>query len=199
MIALVRETAQRLARMSDPEPMRAAAAVRPRRASSSLRARSATAARSASNIAIPATNWIELALPWREELVGVPESGILASGAIVSLIDTCGGASVWMTLGHFQPIVTIDLRLDYLRPAVKGETVIARCECYKLTRQVAFVRGIAHGGDPERPIAQATGDLHAQPLELGYARSVSFFGLAQHVIGRLDLLEALARLPCRPA
>jgi uncharacterized protein (TIGR00369 family) len=110
-----------------------------------------------------AENWIELALPWREQLVGIPEEGILASGAIVSLLDTCGGASVWMALGHFQPIVTIDLRLDYLRPALKGETVIARCRCYKLTKQVAFVRGLAHGGDAERPIAQAAGTFMLNP------------------------------------
>jgi len=107
--------------------------------------------------------WIELALPWREELVGVPDRGFLASGAIVSLLDTCGGASVWMALGRFQPIVTIDLRLDYLRPAQKGETVIARCECIKVTRQVAFVRGLAHGGDESRPIAQATGTFMLRP------------------------------------
>ena len=100
-------------------------------------------------------NWMELALPWREELVGVPESGILASGAIVSLIDTASGGSVWMTLGRFRPIVTVDLRLDYMRPAVKGETVQARCECVKLTRRIAFIKGIAHGGDPKRPIAHS--------------------------------------------
>ena len=110
-----------------------------------------------------AEQWIELALPWREELVGVPESGILASGAIVSLIDTAGGASIWMALGKFQPIVTIDLRLDYLRPAIKGETVIARCECYKLTRSIGFVRGVAHGGDEARPIAHATGTFMLNP------------------------------------
>jgi len=110
-----------------------------------------------------ADNWIELSLPWREELVGIPDQGILASGAIVSLLDTCGGASVWMALGHFQPLVTIDLRLDYLRPSLKGETVIARCECYKLTRQVAFIRGTAHGGDPGRPIAQAIGTFMLNP------------------------------------
>jgi len=97
------------------------------------------------------------------ELVGVPESGILASGAIVSLVDTAGGASIWMALGRFQPIVTIDLRLDYLRPATRGETVIARCECYKLTRAIGFVRGIAHGGDEARPIAQATGTFMLNP------------------------------------
>ena len=107
--------------------------------------------------------WIELALPWREELVGIEEQGILASGAIVSLIDTCGGASVWIALGRFQPIVTIDLRLDYLRPALKGETVVARCQCYKLTRQVAFVRGTAHAGDESRPIAHATGTFMLNP------------------------------------
>ncbi len=100
-------------------------------------------------------NWMELGLPWREELVGMPETGVLASGAIVSLIDTASGGSVWMALGFFVPIVTLDLRLDYMRPAVKGETVIARCECVKLTRQIAFIRGIAHGGDPERPIAHS--------------------------------------------
>lgn len=99
------------------------------------------------------SNWAELALPWREELVGVPETGVLASGAIVSLIDTASGTSVWVTLDRFTPIVTVDLRLDYLRPAAKGETIIARCECVKLTRRIGFVRGVAHGGDEARPIA----------------------------------------------
>ena len=98
-------------------------------------------------------NWAELSLPWREQLVGVPETGVLASGAIVSLIDTASGTSVWVTLDRLVPILTVDLRLDYLRPAAKGETIIARCECVKLTRRIGFVRGIAHGGDEKRPIA----------------------------------------------
>lgn len=102
-------------------------------------------------------NWTELSLPWREELVGVPESEILASGAIVSLIDTASGTAVWVTLGTFLPLVTLDLRLDYLRPALKGETVFARCECVKLTKQVAFTRGVAHSGEPDRPIAYSSG------------------------------------------
>ena len=88
---------------------------------------------------------------------------MLASGAIVSLVDTCGGASVWQAMGHFQPIVTIDLRLDYLRPALKGETVIARCTCDKMTRQIAFVSGIAHTGDENRPVARAVGTFMLNP------------------------------------
>jgi len=107
--------------------------------------------------------FIELELPWREELVGVSDTGYLASGAIISLMDTCAGSAVWIALGRFQPLVTIDLRLDYYRPAVKGETVIARCSCDKLTRQIAFVSGIAHTGDPARPVARATGSFMINP------------------------------------
>ena len=100
-------------------------------------------------------DWVELALPWRPELVSIPETGTMATGAIVSLIDTCSGTAVWKRMGGFKPIVTLDLRIDYLRPAAQRETVIARCECYKLTRKVAFVRGIAHGGDESRPVAHS--------------------------------------------
>ena len=98
-------------------------------------------------------DWAELALHWREELVGVPETGVLASGAIVSLIDTASGTSVWVKLDKFAPILTVDLRLDYLRPAAKGETIVARCECVKVTRRIAFVRGVASGAEDQRPIA----------------------------------------------
>lgn len=108
-------------------------------------------------------NWVELALPWREELVGVPDSGILASGAIVSLIDTAGGGAIWRALGRFEPLVTIDLRIEYLRPAIKGETVVAHCECYKTTRSIAFVKALAHGGDQNRPIAHASGTFMINP------------------------------------
>jgi uncharacterized protein (TIGR00369 family) len=100
-------------------------------------------------------DWAELILPWREELVGVPDGGILASGAIVSLIDTCSAMAVWAALGKFEPMVTIDLRIDYVRPAFAQESVRARCECTKLTKRIAFTRGTAFVGD--KPIAYSSG------------------------------------------
>ena len=102
-------------------------------------------------------DWVELRLPWREDLVGIPDRGLLASGAIVSLIDTASGGAVWVKLGKFLSIATLDLRIDYLRPSLRGEAVHARCECVKLTRKVAFVHGIAHSGDPDRPVAHSAG------------------------------------------
>ncbi len=106
-------------------------------------------------------DWFELALPWREELVGVPETGVLASGPIISLMDNATSMSVWTLLRKFVPHATLDLRVDYMRAAVPGKTVIGRGECYKLTRTIAFIRGIAYDGDPEDPVAHVTGTFMA--------------------------------------
>lgn len=102
-------------------------------------------------------DWMELALPWREDLVGVEETGVLASGPIISLLDNAASMSVWAKLGAFSPQVTLDLRIDYMRAAAPRKPVIARAECYQVRRSMAFVRGIAHNGDPGDPVAHTVG------------------------------------------
>ena len=102
-------------------------------------------------------DWVELALPYSAELVGMPETRVLASGPIVSLMDLATSLAVWRKLGAFRPQATLDLRVDYLRPATPGRTVIGRGSCYRITRSIAFVRGIAHDGDPDDPVANVTG------------------------------------------
>jgi uncharacterized protein (TIGR00369 family) len=56
-----------------------------------------------------------------------------------------------------QRIVTLDLRIDYLRPAQPDRDLFARAEVYKVTRQVAFVRAEAYEDDPHDLVASATG------------------------------------------
>lgn len=102
-------------------------------------------------------NWAELELPYASQLVAYPETGVIASGAIFSLMDSASGMSVFVTMGRWEPHATLDLRCDYLRPATPGATVIGRAETYKMTRKVAFVRGVAHDGDPDRPVAHVSG------------------------------------------
>jgi uncharacterized protein (TIGR00369 family) len=102
-------------------------------------------------------NWAELTLPYDERLIGMPKSGIIASGPIISLMDMASGLAIWIRLGAFRHQATLDLRVDYLRPAKPGETIIGRAECYGTTRSVAFVRGIAHDGDAGDPVASVTG------------------------------------------
>lgn len=104
-----------------------------------------------------ADRWVELALPYAADQVGDPATGILASGPIVTLMDMATSMAVWTRRGVFAPHATLDLRVDYLRPATPGETVIARGECYRLARSVAFVRGIAYHTDPDDPIAHVAG------------------------------------------
>jgi uncharacterized protein (TIGR00369 family) len=98
---------------------------------------------------------VTMVLPYREDLVGDPRSGVLHGGAITTLIDSVSGVSVYVGLGAFAAIATLDLRIDYLRPATPHIDLLARAECYKVTRQIAFVRAIAHHGDVNDPVAHS--------------------------------------------
>lgn len=96
-------------------------------------------------------------LPWDPKLVGDPRTGVLHGGAITSMMDACCGAAVFMALMEPTPIATLDLRIDYLRPATPKEPVDAHAHCYRVTRNVAFVRGVAYQGSEDDPIASAAG------------------------------------------
>jgi len=106
-------------------------------------------------------DWVELALPYNPDQIGDPESGVIASGPILSMMDMATSLSVWLKLGTFCSHATLDLRVDYLRPATPGKTVIGRGECYRITRSIAFVRGQAHDGDPDDPLAHVAGTFMA--------------------------------------
>ena len=98
-------------------------------------------------------DWCELFVEWRAELTVDVEQEVLASGPVITLMDLAGGAACWTRMGEFVPLATIDLRVDYLRPSPKGARVYGFAECYHLTRRVAFVRGVAHNGDRDDPLA----------------------------------------------
>ncbi|MBO9499222.1 MAG: PaaI family thioesterase [Novosphingobium sp.] len=102
-------------------------------------------------------DWCELALPYDERLIGNAETGVLASGPILTLMDSATCVGMYLKLGMLRPCATLDLRIDYLRPARIGSTVIGHGECYRISRVIAFVRGYAHDGDPEDPVAHVAG------------------------------------------
>jgi uncharacterized protein (TIGR00369 family) len=98
-------------------------------------------------------DWVELGLDYHERLIGVVKSGVIASGPIISLMDMATSMAIWVKLDRFRHQATLDMRVDYLRPATPGKKIIGRGECYAVTRSVGFVRGLAHDGDAADPIA----------------------------------------------
>jgi uncharacterized protein (TIGR00369 family) len=98
---------------------------------------------------------VRIRVPWREDLVGDPETGVLSGGLVTTLLDHVGGLAVWIALGRFEAIATLDLRVDYMRAATARRDLVAEARCYHLTRSVAFVRAWAFEDSPDDPVAAA--------------------------------------------
>lgn len=96
-------------------------------------------------------------VPYRDDLVGDPETGVLAGGVITALLDHACGFAVRARTLEDTAMATLDLRIDYMRPARPRRAVLAHAHCYKLTHLIAFVRGVAYEDDPDDPIATAQG------------------------------------------
>jgi uncharacterized protein (TIGR00369 family) len=80
-----------------------------------------------------------LSLPFRPELVGDPLRPALHGGVISTLADVAGGMAMWADIEDpMARVATIDLRVDYLRPA-RLETLDARAHVVRQGNRVGVV------------------------------------------------------------
>ena len=94
--------------------------------------------------------------PYKPEFVGDPDTGVIAGGVITTFLDQLCGMAAVLAMSEPSTVATIDLRIDYMRPAAPRRDVLAQAHCYKIGRNVAFVRAVAYEDIPDNPIAHAT-------------------------------------------
>ena len=131
-------------------------------------------------VRIAKPDWCVISVPYQERLIGNPATGVLHGGVITALIDSCFGLAVFVRLNQLRAMVTLDLRIDHLKPASPGREVLGGAVCYKHTSELAFLRGCAYHDTPDDPIAT----------------SVSVFMFTG---GRSVSLDVLARAQVNPA
>ena len=102
--------------------------------------------------------WARLEVPFRPELIGDPMRPALHGGVLSALADAAGGAAVWSDLEDEQARVsTIDLRIDYLRPA-RLVAVVAEATVVRLGNRVGVADvKLFNADEPERVVATGKG------------------------------------------
>jgi uncharacterized protein (TIGR00369 family) len=74
-------------------------------------------------------------------------------GCLAVLADTACGLAVGAAMNPIEPYATLDLRMDYLRPARAGLELRCDAHCHRLSRSVAFVRGEVFQPGSEEAVA----------------------------------------------
>ena len=100
---------------------------------------------------------VGMSMPYDKKLIGDPKTEVIHGGAVFSLLYTCCGAAAMSHPDQKGPTATIDLRVDYMRPATPKQKIKAVATCYNLTKNVAFVRAVALDENEEKPVAMAAG------------------------------------------
>jgi uncharacterized protein (TIGR00369 family) len=94
-------------------------------------------------------------LPYRI-FVGDIKTGVLHGGVVTAMLDESCGMAVQLALDETRAIATLDLRIDYQKPATPGLDIKAHSICYRVTRSIAFVRSTAFQEAEDDPVATAT-------------------------------------------
>ncbi len=104
--------------------------------------------------AVPGEAWSSL--PYRPVFVGDTGTGVLHGGVVTTMLDESCGMAVQLALDGTRAIATLDLRIDYQKPATPGLDIKAHSFCYRVTRSIAFVRATAYQESEDDPVATAT-------------------------------------------
>lgn len=113
---------------------------------------------------------VRFALDYDPRFAGHPETGVMHGGVITAFMDSCSGAAVMSKIRGKSRAATLDLRIDYMKPAPPGETLICEARCYRTTRHIAFVRAETFIGTKEQLIATSSATFALMPFNASKMR-----------------------------
>ncbi|MBT6094952.1 MAG: PaaI family thioesterase [Rhodospirillaceae bacterium] len=103
-----------------------------------------------------------------KRFIGNPDTGALHGGLVTTLMDSTGALAVLAQVPAGTAVATLDLRLDYLRPAIPGQDLIGDSHCFKVTPNLAFSRGTAfEEGNDDDPVANFVATYMLKPVGIG--------------------------------
>ena len=87
------------------------------------------------------TERVRVRMPFNPDFCVDAEQSLLHGGILTALLDSVFGLANFVAIEGVSTMATLDLRVDYLRPAHSRADVIVRAHCFRQTRHIAFDSG----------------------------------------------------------
>lgn len=84
---------------------------------------------------------VQIRMPFNPDFCLDEEGTMLHGGVLTALLDSAFGLANFVAIDGIESMATLDLRVDYLRPAKSRADVLVFADCYRQTRHIAFGSG----------------------------------------------------------
>lgn len=84
---------------------------------------------------------VTIRMPFNPDFCADAEATLLHGGVLTALLDSAFGLANFLAIDDVETMATLDLRVEYLRPAQSRADVLVFANCYRHTRFVAFGSG----------------------------------------------------------
>lgn len=96
---------------------------------------------------------IQLHQPYGEHLLGDVDRQLIHTSVQLTMVDSGFGAAALSGMVELESIATIDLHMDYYRPAVAGQDLYLEARIERMTPRLVFVRGHVWQSNRDQPTA----------------------------------------------
>ena len=84
---------------------------------------------------------VRIRMPFNPDFCTDEAGTQIHGGILTALMDSAFGLANFLAIDDVEAMATLDLRVDYLRPAKSRADVMVFADCYRQTRHIAFGSG----------------------------------------------------------